>query len=83
MANNSIQSAVAIADAHVVSDKHCGRGFYQRLARRARIFPSNKNGGPNEKKAFKRLFQAIVASHKRLFGAGAKEKKSHQSGRIF
>jgi len=83
MANNSIQSAVAIADAHLVSDKHCGRGFYQRLAQQACIFPSNKNGRPKEKKVFKGLFQAIVASHKRLFGAGAKKKKSHQSGRIF
>ena len=40
MANNSIQSAVAIADAYVVSDNHCGRGFYQRLARR--VFPATK-----------------------------------------
>ena len=42
MANNSVQSAVVIADAYIVSDSPCGRVNCQRLARRAHILNQNK-----------------------------------------
>ena len=80
MANNFIQSAVAIADAHLVSDNHCGHEFHQRLARRARIFLATKMA---EQGTLKRLFQAIVECYKRFFGAGSEKKKGHQSWRLF
>ena len=41
IANNSVQPAVDIDDAYIVSDSPCGRVICQRLARPARIF-SNK-----------------------------------------
>ena len=41
MANNFIQSAVAIAYAHVVSEHHYRHGFYQWLTRWACIFASS------------------------------------------